>query len=204
MARARARLTAEKRQRAVIDSGRAEVEAEIERSEAELTLAEINLRHTVVNAPASGVVGNLRVERGEFVRPGARLAAVVPLQDVWIVANYKETQLTRMKPGQQVEVEVDTFPGVTVQGRVDSMSPASGAQFSLLPPDNATGNYTKVVSRAVPVKIVLEPGHALEGRLRPGMSVVTWVDTRTEVQRKRSARGLHGLAADVTIREGGN
>ena len=203
VARAGARLTAEKRQRAVIDSGRAEVEAEIQRSEAELTLAEINLRHTVVNAPASGVVGNLRVERGEYVRPGARLAAVVPLRDVWIVANYKETQLTRMKPGQQVVVEVDTFPGVTVQGRVDSVSPASGSQFSLLPPDNATGNYTKVVQR-IPVKIVLEPGHALEGRLRPGMSVVTRVDTRTEAQRKRSARGLRDLAADATTREGGN
>ena len=203
VARARARLTAEKRQRAVVDSERAEVEAEIERSEAELTLAEISLRHTVVNAPASGVIGNLRIERGEYVRPGARLAAVVPLQDVWIVANYKETQLTRLKPGQQVMVEVDTFPGVTVQGRVDSVSPASGAQFSLLPPDNATGNYTKVVQR-IPVKIVLEPGHALEGRLRPGMSVVTRVDTRTETQRERSARGLRGLAADATTQEGGN
>lgn len=178
VARSFARLAAEKQKLAVIDSERVEVEAEVERSEAELSLAEINLRYTVINAPASGVVGNLRVERGEYVRPGARLAAVVPLSDVWIIANYKETQLTRIEPGQTVQVEVDTFPGVTIPAHVDSMSPASGAQFSLLPPDNATGNYTKVVQR-IPVKIVLEPGHALEGRLRPGMSVVTRVDTRT-------------------------
>ena len=179
-------------------------EAEIARARAELTLAEIDLRHTTVNAPASGVVGNLRVERGEYVRTGMRLAAVVPLREVWVVANYKETQLTRMAPGQTVTVEVDAFPGVVVQGRVDSVAPASGAQFSLLPPDNATGNYTKVVQR-IPVKIVLEPGHALEGRLRPGMSVVARVDTRTAAQRERPVRGfLGGSAADTATRESGS
>ncbi|MBH61417.1 MAG: multidrug transporter [Alphaproteobacteria bacterium] len=193
VARTVARLAAERQQLAVIDSERAEVEAEVARSEAELTLAQINLRYTVVHAPSSGIVGNLRVEQGEYVRPGARLAAVVPLHQVWIIANYKETQLTNMVPGQSVSVEVDTFPGVEVKGHVDSMAPASGAQFSLLPPDNATGNYTKVVQR-IPVKIVLEPGHSLEGRLRPGMSVITRVDTRTDAQRERSARGLGGLA----------
>ncbi len=203
VARARARLMAEQRRREVVDSERAEAEAEIERFEADLALAEIDLRHTVVNAPASGVVGNLRVERGEYVRPGARLAAVVPLAGVWIVANYKETQLTRMKPGQRATVEVDTFPGVVVRGRVDSMAPASGAQFSLLPPDNATGNYTKVVQR-IPVKIALESGHVLEGRLRPGMSVVAEVDTRTETQRIRSARSLLGVLGGAAAGEGGN
>ena len=203
VARATARLAAERQQLAVINSERAEVEAEIERSEAELTLAEINLRYTVVHAPASGVVGNLRVEQGEYVRPGARLAAVVPLQNVWIIANYKETQLTRMAAGQSVTVEVDAFPDLIVAGRVDSMAPASGAQFSLLPPDNATGNYTKVVQR-IPVKIVLEPGHPLEGRLRPGMSVVTRVDTRSDAQRQRSARGTAGSASDTAARESGN
>ena len=203
VARANARLAAEKQQLAVIGSESAESEAEIERAEAELSLAEINLHYTVVRAPNSGVIGNLRVEHGEYVRPGARLAAVVPLQDVWIVANYKETQLTQMTPGQNVEVEFDTFPGVVVKGRVDSVAPASGAQFSLLPPDNATGNYTKVVQR-IPVKIVLEPGHALEGRLIPGMSVVTRVDTRSDAQRKLSGRGLGESAADILIRESGN
>lgn len=205
VARARARLMAEKRRRAVIDSESAEAEAEIARARAELTLAEIDLRHTAVNAPASGVVGNLRVERGEYVRAGMRLAAVVPLREVWVVANYKETQLTRMAPGQTVTVEVDAFPGAVVQGRVDSVAPASGAQFSLLPPDNATGNYTKVVQR-IPVKIVLEPEHALEGRLRPGMSVVARVDTRTEARRGRPVWGflLGGSAADTATRESGS
>ncbi len=202
VARATARLAAEQQQLAVIESERVELEAEVERSQAELTLAEINLRYTVIHAPTSGIVGNLRVEQGEYIRPGARLAAVVPLQDVWIVANYKETQLTRIVPGQRVVVEVDTFPGVTIAGHVDSMAPASGAQFSLLPPDNATGNYTKVVQR-IPVKIVLEPEHALEGRLRPGMSVVTRVDTRSEAQR-RASRDISGSANDTTPREVGN
>ena len=203
VARATARLAAERQQLAVINSERAEVEAEIERSDAELALADINLRYTVVHAPATGVVGNLRVEQGEYVRPGARLAAVVPLQNVWIIANYKETQLTRMVAGQQVTVEVDAFPDVIVAGRIDSMAPASGAQFSLLPPDNATGNYTKVVQR-IPVKIVLEPDHPLKGRLRPGMSVVTRVDTRSDAQRRRAARGDAGSAAETARREAGN
>ena len=196
VARAVARLAAERQQLAVINSERAKVEAEIERSDAELTLAEIDLRYTVVHAPTSGIVGNLRVEQGEYVRPGARLAVVVPLQNVWIIANYKETQLTRIIPGQRVTVEVDAFPDVIVAGRVDSMAPASGAQFSLLPPDNATGNYTKVVQR-IPVKIVLEPGHPLEGRLRPGMSVVARVDTRSDAQRQRST-------AETATPEAGN
>ena len=196
VARAVARLAAERQQLAVTNSERAKVEAEIERSDAELTLAEIDLQYTVVHAPTSGIVGNLRIEKGEYVRPGSRLAAVVPLQNVWIIANYKETQLTRMIPGQRVTVEVDAFPNVIVSGRVDSMAPASGAQFSLLPPDNATGNYTKVVQR-IPVKIALELGHPLEGRLRPGMSVVARVDTRSDAQRRRSA-------AETTPLEVGN
>lgn len=204
VARARARLMAGKRQRAVIDSERAEADAEIERARAELTLAEIDLRHATINAPASGVVGNLRVERGEYVRTGMRLAAVVPLREVWVVANYKETQLARMTPGQPATVEVDAFPDAVVRGRVDSVAPASGAQFSLLPPDNATGNYTKVVQR-IPVKIVLEPGHALEGRLRPGMSVVARVDTRTAARRGRPVPGLPGdSAAGAAARESGS
>jgi len=100
----------------------------------------------------------------------------VPLDTVWVVANYKETQLTRVTIGQQVSIRVDTFPGEVIAGRVDSIAPASGSQFSLLPPDNATGNFTKVVQR-IPVKIVLEPGHALAGRLRPGMSVTATIHT---------------------------
>jgi membrane fusion protein (multidrug efflux system) len=102
--------------------------------------------------------------------------SVVPLDTVWVVANYKETQLTRMAVGLPASIVVDTFPGVTLVGHVDSISPASGSQYSLLPPDNATGNFTKVVQR-IPVKIVLDRGHRLSGQLRPGMSVVATVHT---------------------------
>ena len=200
VARAKSRHAAEKQQLVVIESERSEAQAEIERAEAELTLAKINLHYTVVRAPISGVVGNLRVEHGEYVRPGARLAAVVPLADVWVVANYKETQLNRMVPGQTVEVEFDTFPDVVVAGRVDSLAPASGAQFSLLPPDNATGNYTKVVQR-IPVKITLIPGHSLEGRLRPGMSVATAIDTRSDAEYKRAANSPVNSLAGTLKRE---
>jgi membrane fusion protein (multidrug efflux system) len=100
----------------------------------------------------------------------------VPLESVWVVANYKETQLTRVALRQRATITVDSFPGTTIQGVVDSVAPASGSQFSLLPPDNATGNFTKVVQR-IPVKITLAPGHALSGRLRPGMSVIATIQT---------------------------
>ena len=103
--------------------------------------------------------------------------AVVPLADTYIVANFKETQLTDVKPGQKVEVEVDMFPGIEVEGHVDSIAPASGQEFALLPPDNATGNFTKVVQR-VPVKIVLDADDSLAGDLRPGMSVVPTISTK--------------------------
>tara|TARA_Y100001960_G_scaffold311512_1_gene372140 strand:- start:8 stop:1120 length:1113 start_codon:yes stop_codon:yes gene_type:complete len=204
VSRAIARLSAERQQLVVISLERAEVQAEVERSKAELMLTQINLRYTVVRAPSSGIVGNLRVEEGEYVRPGARLAAVVPLNQVWIVANYKETQLTNIVPGQSVKIEVDTFPKVEVNGRVDSLAPASGAQFSLLPPDNATGNYTKVVQR-IPIKIVLEPGHALEGRLRPGMSVSTRVDTRNNAEDHRlQQQDISEAAIDGSGGKGGS
>jgi membrane fusion protein (multidrug efflux system) len=106
--------------------------------------------------------------------------AVVPTAKAYIVANFKETQLTHVEPGQTVDVEVDTFPGVVVHGRVDSIAPASGQQFALLPPDNATGNFTKIVQR-IPVKIVLDAGNPLAGALRPGMSVYPTIDTKADV-----------------------
>jgi membrane fusion protein, multidrug efflux system len=112
------------------------------------------------------------------VQAGTQLMAVVPIDTTYVVANYKETQLTDVRPGQLVEIEVDTFPGATFRGRVDSIAPASGQEFALLPPDNATGNFTKVVQR-IPVKIVLDFGSPLAGELRPGMSVVPSIDTRT-------------------------
>jgi membrane fusion protein, multidrug efflux system len=114
------------------------------------------------------------------------LMSVVPVTQAYIVANYKETQLTDVRPGQRVEIEVDTFPGVAVRGHVDSIAPASGQEFALLPPDNATGNFTKVVQR-IPVKIVLDPGSPLAGELRPGMSVYPAIDTKPRDQPVRVA-----------------
>lgn len=127
---------------------------------------------------------------GEYVRPGTRLLALVPLDSVWVVANFKETQLANMSPGNSTEIKIDAFPGVSIQGNVDSFSPASGAEFSLLPPENATGNFTKVVQR-IPIKISLPPDHPLVGRLIPGMSVVATVDT-----------GVPATTGDATAQSG--
>jgi membrane fusion protein (multidrug efflux system) len=116
------------------------------------------------------------VREGQYAHAGTQILSVVPLANVWVVANYKETQLTHVAIGQKAEITVDSFPGAVVTGRVESISPASGSQFSLLPPDNATGNFTKVVQR-IPVKIVLDPNNALAGKLRPGMSVIATIAT---------------------------
>lgn len=140
--------------------------------------AERQLAHTVVTAPAAGRVGNRNVETGNYVQPGQLLCNLVE-PELWVVANFKETQLGRMQPGMPVAIAVDALPGLELQGRIESLAPASGAQFSLLPPDNATGNFTKVVQR-VPVKIVLEPESlaAVATRLRAGLSVVATVRVR--------------------------
>jgi membrane fusion protein (multidrug efflux system) len=139
--------------------------------------AELNLSYTTIRAPVDGTVGVRTLRVGEYVQPGTQLMAVAPLQAVYITANYKETQLTDVRPGQPVTIDVDTFSGTTVHGHVDSIAPASGQEFALLPPDNATGNFTKVVQR-IPVKIVIDNGELLAGMLRPGMSVEPTIDTR--------------------------
>ena len=171
-------LEAKRTQLAVLDTEESQLRAALKARQAMLDLARISLGYTRVTAPIDGMVGERNVRAGQYVRPGTQLITVVPLDTVWVVANYKETQLTRVRPGQRVAITVDTFPGITISGRVDGLSPASGAQFSLLPPDNATGNFTKVVQR-IPVKIVLDTDHGLKDRLRPGMSVVTTIDTDT-------------------------
>jgi membrane fusion protein, multidrug efflux system len=132
----------------------------------------------VVRAPISGTVGNLQVRVGRYVQPGTQLLAIVPISEAYVVANFKETQVGQMRIGQRVELEVDSYPGRTVTGRIDSLSPASGAQFALLPPDNATGNFTKVVQR-IPIKILVDRSSPLAGELRPGMSVTASVNTRS-------------------------
>ena len=139
--------------------------------------AELNLSYTTITAPFDGTLGVRTVQIGQFVQPGTQLMAVVPLHAVYVTANYMETQLTHVQPGQPVTIAVDTFPGTVIHGHVESMAPASGQQFALLPPDNATGNFTKIVQR-IPVKIALDEDDPLAGRLRPGMSVEPTIDTK--------------------------
>jgi membrane fusion protein (multidrug efflux system) len=131
----------------------------------------------VIRAPFDGVIGNRAVQTGEYVQPGQRLASLVPLSSVYIDANFKETQLGGLKPGQPVDIEVDAVPGHVFHGHVISFAPASGSVFSLLPPDNATGNFTKVVQR-IPVRIRVDRGADEQDLLRPGMSVVVSVNTK--------------------------
>jgi membrane fusion protein (multidrug efflux system) len=171
-----AALDNQRREMAVLDTQESQLRADLKAKQAQLALARITLGYTRIAAPVDGTVSERDVRAGQYVRPGTQVISVVPLDTVWVLANYKETQLTRVTVGQHASVTIDTFPGVVITGRVDSISPASGSQFTLLPPDNATGNFTKVVQR-IPVKIVLDHGHALMGRLRPGMSVIATIHT---------------------------
>ena len=175
--RSRAALAAERDQVGVLSAGRIETEARLRQAEAALETARNDLDNTVIRAPVDGVVGNRGVQVGQYARPGVQLLSLVPLPDVYVVANFKETQLSRMRPGQPVAVEIDAYPGKALLGKVESFAPASGSQFSLLPPENATGNFTKIVQR-VPVRIALPRDNALAGLLRPGLSVIAEVDTR--------------------------
>ncbi len=147
----------------------ASAQAQAQQKKADLDQAQLNLQYTKIVAPVAGVVSDRTVEVGENVAPGQELMKIIPLNDVWITADFKETQLREMKVGQRVTVEVDAN-GRSYNGKVDSIAGASGARFSLLPPENATGNYVKVVQR-IPVKIVLDPGENKDQSLRPGMSV---------------------------------
>jgi membrane fusion protein, multidrug efflux system len=153
----------------------ARAEAQLRSAQADLAVAELNLEHTVVRAPIDGVVSKRSVEVGQIVQTGQPLLALVPLHDVWVVANFKETQLTRIRPGQRAEVRVDSFPDTVFVGSVNSISAGTGSRFSLLPPENATGNWVKVVQR-VPVKILLDGTSASNPQpLRAGMSAVVTV-----------------------------
>jgi membrane fusion protein, multidrug efflux system len=172
--RNQAALEAQRRQQAVLDTEESELRADYKAKAAALDLAQINLGYTRIAAPVAGEVGQRGVQAGQYVHAGTQVISVVPLDDLWVIANYKETQLTHVAIGQRAEIRVDTFPGVVLSGWVDSVAPASGSQFSLLPPDNATGNFTKVVQR-IPVKIRLDRNNPLKGRLRPGMSVVATI-----------------------------
>jgi membrane fusion protein, multidrug efflux system len=162
-----------------------------------LAKAERDLSFTVIRAPVDGVFSNRAVQTGDFVQTGQRIGSLVPLSDVYVDANFKETQLARLRPGQPVSISVDALPEHAIEGTVGSLSPASGAVFSLLPPDNATGNFTKIVQR-LPVRIEVPGTVAAQGLLRPGMSVVVSVNTKplkSDGQRTAAAQPNDGAGS---------
>jgi membrane fusion protein (multidrug efflux system) len=172
----RAVIAAQKHQLEVLSGTRKQRAADLEGAKATLAAARLRLGYTKIVAPFDGVTGERQVQSGDYVNIGTNLINVVPLPNVYVIANYKETQLTRVRPGQPVDLTVDSFSREKLHGRVERISPASGSQFALLPPDNATGNFTKVVQR-IPVRIALDPGQPLLQRLLPGMSVVANIHT---------------------------
>src|SRR5579859_6979150 len=186
VADAEATLAAAKEQLDVLNTERGIADAKAQQAGAVEHQAELNLSYATITAPIDGSVGARSVRVGKYVQAGTQLMAIVPNQQAYIVANYKETQLTHVAPGQPVEITVDTYSGETIRGHVDSLSPASGLQFALLPADNATGNFTKIVQR-IPVKITIDPGQALDGVLRPGMSVEPTIDTKAAPSRTNVA-----------------
>ena len=167
-----AAIAAQKQQLAVLQGTRQQRAAELQGADAALQAAQLRLGYTRITAPFDGVVSERQVQPSDYVNIGTNLIAVVPLPKVYVIANYKETQLRRVHPGQRVQIEADTFAGQTLEGHVERIAPASGSQFALLPPDNATGNFTKVVQR-IPVRIGFNSDQPLVNRLLPGMSVTT-------------------------------
>jgi membrane fusion protein, multidrug efflux system len=172
----RALIAAQRHQLEVLSGTKKQRAADLQAAQALLAAARLKLGYTKIVAPFDGVVGEREVQPNDYVNIGSNLINVVPLPNVYVIANYKETQLTRVRPGQHVDVTVDSFPSQQLHGRVERIAPASGSQFALLPPDNATGNFTKVVQR-IPVRIQLDKGQPLLERLLPGMSVVTRIHT---------------------------
>ncbi|TAJ54981.1 MAG: HlyD family secretion protein [Nevskiaceae bacterium] len=175
--RGSAALKAARTQIGTLEAERARLEAQLQATKAAEQLAALDLEATVLRAPSDGLVGNLAAKLGERVSPGLRLLSLVAAGTVWVEANYKETQLTHVAVGQPVLVHVDAFPDAEIKGRVESVAPASGAEFALLPADNATGNFTKIVQR-VPVKVTLEVPAELADKLRSGMSVEAEINTK--------------------------
>lgn len=154
------------------------LDAQIATARADLAQAQINMQRTEIHSPISGLVGQRAARNGQYVQAGAYLLSIVPDEDIWVQANFKETQIENMEIGQSAELTFDSFPSTPIKGQVNSLFAASGAQFSLLPPDNATGNFTKVVQR-IPVKLTFAPDNPLHGKIRPGMSVTVSVNIKS-------------------------
>jgi membrane fusion protein, multidrug efflux system len=184
LARARAQLTsaqseveAQRRQRAVLDSQELQLRSTVQVQKASLTLSKINIGYTKIVAPEDGIVSERLVRPGQLVSPGTQVISLVQ-SDVWVQANFLENQIRGVQRGDIAEIRVDAIPGVLLRGRVEEVAPASGSQFALLPPDNATGNFTKIAQR-IPVKIVLDRERSTDARLRPGLSVIARVHTNS-------------------------
>ncbi|WP_191833456.1 HlyD family secretion protein [Pseudomonas fluorescens] len=180
-ARADAGLMAARRQLDVIDSQRGQAQAALQQAQAEREQALLNIGYTELRAPVDGYVGNRRARVGAYAAAGSQLLSVVPAKGLWIDANFKEDQLAHMQVGQAVSIRADILPGREFHGHIESLAPATGAQFSVLPPENATGNFTKIVQR-VPVRVRLDSADADFGALRPGLSVLAQVNTRDAPQ----------------------
>jgi membrane fusion protein, multidrug efflux system len=174
---AEANLDAAKQQLAVIDTEIGETQASLAMAQADLRTAQLNLNYTEIRSPIDGYVGNRAAQVGAYVANGAYLLSVIPAHGLWVDANFKEDQLADMRPGQPATIVADVLPGKTFHGRVESLAPGTGAVFSVIPPENATGNFTKIVQR-VPVRIALDDGAASLGHLRPGLSTTVSVDTK--------------------------
>ena len=191
-----ATLAAERKRVTTLEAELREADARVRQAEVKLDLARIELDRTVIRAPVDGIVGNRGAQIGQYVRAGTVMMAVVPLDRVHVVANFKETQILHMRVGQEVRVSVDAYSGREIRGRIESLAPASGSRFSLLPPENATGNFTKIVQR-IPVRIALDergtPGPDGVSSLRPGLSVEVSVDTAPDSAGKSPAAVLLGL-----------
>ena len=175
--RARAVLATAQRQLAVIETQKRQIQATLDQALAERELVRLNLSYTELRAPIDGIVGNRSARAGAYATVGSQLVSLVPVKGLWIDANFKESQLATTRPGQPATVTVDALPGVVLHGHVSSLAPATGAQFSVLPPENATGNFTKIVQR-VAVRILLDEGSAQRAQIRPGLSVTVDVDGR--------------------------
>ncbi len=177
LAQNRAQASAAERQLPVLRAQLEQSRAQIASSQAALVVAKLNLSYTTITAPQAGVIGQRQVKPGQLVGAGTQVTTLTPLPNVWVIANYKETQITHMAVGQRAEITVDSFPGHKLRGHLLAFSPASGAEFALLPPDNATGNFTKVVQR-IAIKIVIDDADGLADRLIPGMSVEAKIDAK--------------------------
>ena len=189
VSQALAALEAERRVAASLGSARAQSVAQADAARAAVERARIDLSRTEIRAPVAGVVGARGVRVGQYVRPGGALMSIVPLGEAYVIANFKETQVARLRLGQPVEIRADAFGGQKISGRVESFAPATGAEFALIPVENAVGNFTKIAQR-LPVRIAVDRSQPLAGALRPGLSVAVKVDVRPDTGPTFAEAGL--------------